>query len=131
MNSDAEEHQRHSIRLKGYDYASAGGYYLTVVAFQRECLFGDIIAGEMQLNSLGKIVREEWLRSTVIRKEIRLEEDEFVVMPNHIHGILWIYDVGADGVRPIYPKEFRPSKSASIGLLQRPPKSLSSFIAGF
>lgn len=50
---------------------------------------------------LGQIVREEWLRSGEIRQEIRLFDDEFMVMPNHGHGIIWIMDtVGADGVRP-------------------------------
>ncbi len=130
-----EEHRR-SVRFSGYDYSAAGGYYVTVVAFHRECLFGEIVDGEMRLNALGRIVREEWFRSAEIRKEIRLEEDEFVVMPNHIHGIIWIYDVGADGVRPddgqqiIKPTGFN-ARGAYHAPLQRPPKSLGSFIAGF
>ncbi len=100
MNLESEEHHRRSIRLRGYDYSAAGGYYATVVAFRRECLFGEVVEGEMRLNDLGRVVREEWFRSAEIRKEIHLEEDEFIVIPNHIHGIIWIYDVGADGVRP-------------------------------
>ncbi|MEP7135089.1 MAG: hypothetical protein ABI904_09165 [Chloroflexota bacterium] len=54
----------------------------------------------MKLSTLGKIVQAEWLRSAEIRKEIQIFDDEFVVMPNHLHGINWIVDVGADGVRP-------------------------------
>ncbi len=149
MNSDSQERHRRSIRLKGYDYSSAGGYFITVVTFRREYLFGEVVEGEMRLNPLGEIVREEWFRSAKIRKEIHLEEDEFVVMPNHIHGIVWIHDVvGADGVRPdggvrpIAPKGFhrsdgahRAGASAGASLaplqLQRAPKSLSSFLAGF
>jgi putative transposase len=148
MNLEPEEHHRRSIRLKGYDYSVAGGYYATVVAFRRECLFGEIVNREMRLNALGRIVREEWFRSAEIRKEIRIEEDEFIVMPNHIHGIIWIYDVGADGVRPdggvrpdtgqsiIKPTRFNArgvshARGASLAPLQRPPRSLGSFIAGF
>lgn len=60
----------------------------------------------MVLSPLGKIAHEEWLRSASIRIEIRLYEDEFIIMPNHLHGIVWIVDpntVGADGVRPVVP----------------------------
>jgi REP element-mobilizing transposase RayT len=97
MNSDPEDHRRRSIRLKGYDYSAAGGYYVTVVAFHRECLFVEIVGGEMRLNALGRIVREEWFKTAALRSYVELREDEFVVMPNHIHGIFWIFDdiVGA------------------------------------
>ena len=102
MNFDPKICHRHSIRLLGYDYSQAGGYYVTIVTLRRECLFGNVAGGEMQVNELGEIVQEEWFRSARIRKEIHLFEDEFVVMPNHIHGIVWIDPdaVGADGVRP-------------------------------
>jgi REP element-mobilizing transposase RayT len=46
----------------------------------------------MQLSPSGKIVREEWLKTTQIRQEVKLHEDEFVIMPNHIHGIIWIVE---------------------------------------
>ena len=98
---DPKMHQRKSIRLKGFDYSQPGGYYVTIVTYRRESLFGEVWSGVMQLNPLGKIVQEEWFRSAKIRKEIRLIEDEFVVMPNHLHGIVWIdTTVGADGLRP-------------------------------
>jgi putative transposase len=101
MKFDPRKHQRRSIRLKGYDYAQPGAYFVTLCAWQREDLFGAVVNGEMHLNPLGQIVHDEWLRSMGIRQEIRLYEDEFVVMPNHLHGIVWIVDtVGADGVRP-------------------------------
>jgi hypothetical protein len=60
------------------------------VTFQRERLFGEIIDSKMGLNRRGEIVREEWFASAKIRKEIRLFPEEFVVMPNQIHGIPWI-----------------------------------------
>ena len=53
-------YQRRSIRLKGYDYSAAGGYYATAVAFHRECLFGEVVDGEARLNELGRIVEECW-----------------------------------------------------------------------
>jgi len=87
---------RHSIRLPGYDYSAEGSYFITLVTHEREHLFGEIVDGEMRLNEFGKIVREEWERSTMSRKEIELDMDEFVVMPNHIHGIVHIFKVDND-----------------------------------
>jgi len=77
-----------------------------LVTQQRQHLFGDIQNGAMVLSTLGQIVRDEWMHSIQIRGEIRLFEDEFVVMPNHHHAIVWIIDsnVGADAVRPDHPK---------------------------
>lgn len=144
---DHKEHHRRSMRLKGYDYAQHGAYFITLVSYQREELFGRIVNGEMQLSIMGQIAYDEWMRSIGLRREIRLNEDEFIVMPNHIHGIVWIVDpvvsvgaggvaggVGADGVRP------RDEKGANQGAyhaprqdhaLRRLPRSLSSFVAGF
>jgi REP element-mobilizing transposase RayT len=121
------QYHRRSIRLKDYDYAQAGVYFVTLCTYQRESLFGDIdSAGELILSVMGQIVEEEWQRSALIRKEIEL--DAFVVMPNHVHAIVVITsptlsgveaccDVGAHGRAP---------KS-----LPRRPHSLGSFIAGF
>ncbi len=124
MTYDPDRHHRHSIRLRGYDYTQAGAYFVTLCAQRRECLFGTITAGEMVLNELGQIVHEEWKRSSEIRREIEL--DEFVVMPNHMHGIVWIVemnDVRADGRPPQPGRAPQPT--------QRAPKSLGSFVAGF
>lgn len=111
---------RRSIRLKGYDYAQAGAYFVTICAHDRECLFGKVVDGTMRLNELGEIVRNAWLQSAEIRHEIVLHADEMVVMPNHIHGIVWIVDdpVGATGSVPL------PSNGPT-------PRSLASFVAGF
>jgi REP element-mobilizing transposase RayT len=97
--------QRRSIRLPGHDYTQPGAYFITICTHQRQCLFGDVVDGALQLNELGQIVAEEWQKSAQIRREIEL--DDFVVMPNHLHGIIWICElethhptVGADGIRP-------------------------------
>ena len=101
MKYDPQKHHRKSIRLKGYDYTQPGAYFVTFCTYQRDEILGEVLRGEMKLSALGKIVQEEWFRTAQIRKEIQLFDDEFIVMPNHGHGIIWIIEtVGADGVRP-------------------------------
>ncbi|UBF27441.1 transposase [Kovacikia minuta CCNUW1] len=95
MKYDPDKHHRRSIRLQGYDYASAGAYFITICTHQRQCLFGAVVAGEMRLNEFGQIARSHWLKLPNYHSHLRL--DEFVVMPNHLHGILVVADspVGA------------------------------------
>lgn len=59
MPYDPQRHHRRSIRLPGYDYTRAGAYFVTLVTHDRECLFGEIVGGEMRLNTWGEIAREE------------------------------------------------------------------------
>jgi hypothetical protein len=87
MTYHPDKHNRRSIRLPGYDYSRNGGYFITICTQNRECLFGEIADGVMQLNDAGRTVSEEWTKTAAIR-EIQL--DEGVVMPNHFHGILVI-----------------------------------------
>jgi putative transposase len=103
MKYNPEIHHRRSIRLPGYDYGQAGLYFITICAWQRQCIFGAIEDGEMHLNHMGEIARDEWLRTAKMRPNIDIAE--FVVMPNHVHGIIAIGDgmdvigaVGAVGV---------------------------------
>jgi putative transposase len=99
MKYNPEIHNRRSIRLQGYDYGQAGLYFITICAWQRQCIFGEIEDGEMHLNHVGEIARDEWLRTAKIRPNIDIAE--FVVMPNHVHGIIAIGDgmdvIGANG----------------------------------
>ena len=81
-------HHRHSIRLKGYDYTQQGAYFVTICTHQRNCLFGEIVDGEMKLNTNGEIARGSWL--SIPRHFQNVELDEFVIMPNHLHGIILI-----------------------------------------
>jgi len=113
-------HQRKSIRLEDYDYTSPGEYFITICTHNHKCTLGEINKGEMWLNEIGKIVEEEWLRTLNIRSGIKL--DVFVIMPNHIRGIIVISD--------------ESSKQSVVGThscasLQRKPRSLGSIIAGF
>lgn len=87
---DPKRHHRRSIRLKGFDYTQSGAYYITVVTYQRRHFFGDVVNGVMRLNELGQIAHDEWFKTSVLRPYVELFEDEFVVMPNHVHGIIWI-----------------------------------------
>ncbi len=80
------QHHRRSIRLKEYDYSQSGECFVTVCTHNHECTLGEIINGEMWLNENGKIVQEEWLRTTIVRPDVQL--DLYVVMPNHIHGMI-------------------------------------------
>ena len=97
MTYDPHKHHRRSIRLPGYDYTQPGAYFVTIVTHDRECLFGEVVDGQMRLNPFGEIVREEWFRTAVVRPYVMLAPDEFVVMPNHIHGIIWIVGAGDRG----------------------------------
>jgi len=96
---DPQKHHRRSIRLKGYDYSQAGAYFVTIVAWQRQSLFGKIIRGEMKLNKIGKIAEWEWLELPKRLSYIGL--GAYAIMPNHFHGILFMHQsVGA--TRPCY-----------------------------
>ncbi len=102
MTYNPDIHHRRSIRLKEYDYSNVGAYFITLCSFQRECLFGDVVTGEMRLNDMGLMVRECWQR--IPAHFLYLEMDEFVVMPNHFHAILFITrSVGAKQVPSASP----------------------------
>ena len=81
-------HNRKSMRLKEYDYSRAGAYFVTVCTHDKKCLFGHIANEQMILNESGWIVYRQWVESSNIRSEICL--DKFIIMPNHMHGIVWI-----------------------------------------
>jgi REP element-mobilizing transposase RayT len=114
MKYDPQKHHRRSIRLKGYDYSQDGAYFVTICTHNREFSLCDIVDGEATLSEDGKIVNYEWMRSSEIRKEIEL--DAFIIMPNHIHGIIFIHD----------------NKDKNVGANGRSPlRSLGSFVSGF
>ena len=81
---------RRSIRLRDYDYRQNGAYFVTICTHQGACLFDYIADGKMVLNELGMIVKDEWQQTEAVRSSVQL--DAFVVMPNHVHGIILIFD---------------------------------------
>ncbi len=86
MPYDPERHHRRSIRLKGYDYTQAGAYFVTIVTQGRLCLFGEVVAGEMQMNDAGRMVQQVCDELALFYEGV--QTDAFIVMPNHVHGII-------------------------------------------
>ena len=132
MKYDPKIHHRRSIRLKGYDYSSPGAYYVTLCSFRKQCIFGRVVNDQMQENECGKIVREQWFESALTRQELEL--DAFTVMPNHLHGILWI--VRPNGVRPRLiaiesPERGRTPFGPTNRIRAMRPRSLASWASGF
>ena len=83
-------HNRHTIRLPGYDYAQAGGYFVTIVTQGRECALGTVEDGNVILSNPGHAVAATWNQIPQHFSNVVL--DEFVIMPNHVHGIIMIVD---------------------------------------
>lgn len=113
MKYNPEIHHRKSIRLKGYDYTQPGGYFVTFCSYQRIHVFGEVVDGDMVLNDIGKIAREEWFKTAELRPYVRLYEDEFVIMPNHGHGIIWIEEDKMGGAL----RRNAPTKNVAPGSL--------------
>lgn len=88
MSYNPSIHHRHSIRLKGYDYSQAGLYFVTLCAHDRACLFGHVENGEMVLNDAGLIAQQCWCEIPNHYPNVVLHE--FMIMPNHVHGIVQI-----------------------------------------
>lgn len=114
-NDNPNLHKRRSIRLKGYDYAQAGLYFITLCVQDRQHLFGEIIAGKMHLNELGKIAAQEWIATENIRKNCTL--GAFIIMPNHFHAIISI--------------DYAIKKSENIGEFKSPSQTIGAIIRGY
>jgi putative transposase len=115
---------RRSIRLKEYDYSQPGEYFVTICTYNHECTLGEIINGEMRLNEIGKIVEEEWLRTAIIRPDIQL--DLYVIMPNHIHGIIVLNECRGTLQRAPTVERFGKPTSNSIPTIVRLFKSATT-----
>ena len=147
---------RTTPRHPAFDYRRAAAYFVTICTHRRRCLFGTVRRGRMVCNAYGKVVVREWERSEAMRDEIVL--DAFVVMPNHLHGIVCIVPPDVDDVSPRgYDLDVGPDPTCSKttpnddigphgdaalhqrdghprweeGRPQRRAKSLGSMIAGF
>ena len=123
---DPQRHHRHSIRLKGYDYSQEGAYYVTIVAYHRDCLFGEIKNAEMCLNDFGKIAVECWREIPNHFRNVEL--GAYVIMPNHMHGIIYIHQpvVGATHIVPL--RDASPLQNRPHGVT---PSSLGAIIGSF
>jgi REP element-mobilizing transposase RayT len=90
MNKYKNKFRIPSCRLQGYDYGANGCYFITICTKNRVQYFGEVIDGEMQLSKIGEIAKLEWQRTFELRQDMNLMLDEFVIMPDHFHGIIWI-----------------------------------------
>jgi REP element-mobilizing transposase RayT len=97
-------HNRRSIRLKGYDYTQPGAYFVTICVQNHECMFGNVVNGEMMLNEWGIIVKTIW--DGLPQKYTHIDINEYIIMPNHFHGII---TVGARSARPATTTTTRPA----------------------
>ena len=122
MPYDPTIHNRRSIRLPGYDYSQPGAYFVTICTQNRACLFGEIVDGKMIVNTLGQLLTSCW--SEIPAHHPYITQDAYVIMPNHIHGILYIhehtdstYDGGQNNQSP---RESRPTgTSKALGSVVR------------
>jgi putative transposase len=106
-----QKRKRRSIRLQDYDYSQTGAYYITMCTRNRECLFGNVIDGQIQLNEIGQIVQTVWDGLPQFYEGVEL--DAFVVMPNHVHGVIVIHaGVGAIHESPLPLKSFVSARIA-------------------
>jgi len=127
---DPQKHHRKSIRLQGYDYSSEGAYYVTIVTFHRDSLFGEIVNGEIVLNDFGKIADECW--RAIPEHFPFVELGAYVIMPNHAHGIIVITD-NRRGAAMLRPYDDNPNphkinvKPGSLGAIVRSYKSAVSY----
>jgi len=94
MTYNHDIHHRRTIRLREYNYSASGAYFVTICVHERECLFGAISGGRMRLNDAGRVVEDVWKGMPGRFPQVAL--DEYIIMPNHFHGIIIITDdVGA------------------------------------
>ena len=136
MKCNPDVHHRRSIRLKGYDYSQPGAYFITICTYRRACLLGDVIEGDMHLNPLGNMAWQCW--QAIPDHFPHAVLDAFVVMPNHVHGIVWIVDglnpsaamVGASDYSPLPDSPPQPSPTHSSHP-RGTSKTIGSMVRGF
>lgn len=113
-------HRRHSLRLPDYDYTQPGAYFITLVTWKRSMLFGEVREGEFEGNAYARLVDRVW---GALPNHFHVELDEMVIMPNHVHGILWLLE--KDGDR----SDAHPTRGAVSGSLAAVVGNLKSVIA--
>lgn len=115
------DHSRQSIRIPGFDYSQAGQYFITICTKDRQNFLGNIRNGKMYLSKIGNIVNKCWLQIT--KHYPNTELDEYIIMPNHLHGIIEI---------PVGVENFQPLQFNKINHFQKIiPRSIGCIIRGF
>ncbi|GAP12942.1 transposase [Longilinea arvoryzae] len=124
---------RRSIRLPGYDYTFPTAYFITILTWQRKPVLGTVIDHAIQLSETGTLAQREWLR--LAQRFTQLELDEFVVMPDHVHGILLLKDVKNTQYTGANTPDGSPSRPhvvpGSLGAIVRAYKSTVARLVNF
>jgi len=115
----ADRFHRRSIRLRGYDYTRSGAYYVTVCTQERLPLFGDVVNGVMVPNAMGDIVKRCW--DAIPEHMPMVVCDAFIVMPNHMHGIVVITDVAGTSVGGVGAANSPPLRMPATNDPDEPP----------
>ena len=135
INYNSKKYHRRTIRLNNYDYASKGAYFITICTCQKENIFGDVVGGKIVLNDIGMIVDRYW--NKIQNYFLNVETDEYIIMPNHVHGIIFILNELKNTTRAQQPLPTRgchaPTDDARNGTHGRKfgdmePGSISSII---
>ena len=113
MGYDPQKHHRRSTRLQGYDYSRVWAYFVTLCTQDRQCLFGEVVDGDMRLNDWGQIVADTW--EWLATQYAHVELDGWIVMPNNVHGIIVIHNDGCRGGSRTAPT--RPATRKPLGRL--------------
>ena len=127
MEYNPEKHHRRSIRIKNYDYSKNGYYFITICSKDRECIFGNLNVGALlacaqnmiELSNAGKILDKHW--NNIPNQFENVILDEYIIMPNHIHGIIII-----DKDRAHDKDRAQASSAPTIGKIMRSFKSKSA-----
>lgn len=123
MKYNPEIHKRRSIRLQGYDYSKEGLYFITICVYNRQCLFGKVERGNLILNDAGIMAERCWADIPKHFPNARLHE--YVVMPNHVHGIIELFNVANVGAENFLPLQQQNQFQKMI------PRSIGSIVKGF
>ena len=126
--SPPPSYERRSIRLLHFDYSRTGAYFVTICTRDRMCLFGDIVDGEMLLNDFGRVAHEVWER--IPAHFAMVETDAWIVMPNHVHGVIFIAgpdtgglpSAGTNAGEGVVPRPIRATHASPLQRPSGPPK---------
>jgi putative transposase len=117
MLTSSNGYRRHnSLRHLHFDYTSAGAYFVTICVAHRECLLGDVVDGNVQLTPLGQIAHATW--PALLARNTHAQLDEYVVMPNHMHVLIWLRLAPAQGTAAVgKPRAFADCIAGSLSVL--------------
>jgi len=128
MPYDPNIHHRRSVRLQGYDYSRGGAYFVTICTQDRARLFGEVIGRQMNLHAAGRMIAEVWVGLPA--RFSMANVDAYVVMPDHLHGVLILRDEVGERVEQAevghVHDHSRGTLSGTIGRILQAFKSIST-----